>query len=174
MRCDDCPDPDWCRSGGPCFIARSLANQIGRNPETKDVVMEEPKSEYDKSNYPPETMTGRGMFRLSWWNPTTLAAIEVWPDRADPSDPLEPIRHFIAKVNKPEKYPINGGARHGFRRRCSWCGVVLRGWQLNSCRTCKAAIGSVGLPGRGLGSAPCPHGSRWDAEPDRWRRKPKR
>jgi hypothetical protein len=53
--------------------------------------------------------------------------------------------------------------RFGFRRRCAWCGVVLRGWQLNLCRLCgpKAKCEA--------GGPPCQSGSRWDAEPDRWR-----
>ena len=54
----------------------------------------------------------------------------------------------------------------GFRRRCSWCGVVLRGWQLNLCRRCKLATIETPI---GLTSPPCGRGSRWDAEPDRWR-----
>jgi hypothetical protein len=49
--------------------------------------------------------------------------------------------------------------RFGFRRRCAWCGVVLRGWQLNCCRRCKRAV--VYSP-----SPWCVSGSRWDAEPD--------
>ena len=51
--------------------------------------------------------------------------------------------------------------RFGFRRRCAWCGQVLRGWQLNRCRMCKRAIRSSPLP-------PCTSASRWHAEPDRW------
>jgi hypothetical protein len=50
--------------------------------------------------------------------------------------------------------------RFGFRRRCAWCGVVLRGWQLNRCRMCKRAI--LYSP-----SPPCAHASRWESEPDR-------
>ena len=52
--------------------------------------------------------------------------------------------------------------RFGFRRRCAWCGVVLRGWQLNCCRTCKHAV--VFSP-----SPPFAHASRWDDEPDPWK-----
>lgn len=51
----------------------------------------------------------------------------------------------------------------GFRRRCCWCGVQLRGWQLNACRTCKRAI--VYSP-----SPPVRSASRWNAEPDMRRR----
>ena len=47
----------------------------------------------------------------------------------------------------------------GFRRRCGWCGVQLRWWQLNLCRTC-------GLRVNDFGSPPCSEGHRWDAEPD--------
>ena len=51
----------------------------------------------------------------------------------------------------------------GFRRRCAWCGVQLRAWQMNLCRTCHrpAALAHVGPP--------CPEGSRWGQAPDRWR-----
>lgn len=54
--------------------------------------------------------------------------------------------------------------RFGFRRRCAWCGVVLRGWQLNLCRLCGPKAKHE------LGGPPCQSGSRWDAEPDAWRR----
>lgn len=47
----------------------------------------------------------------------------------------------------------------GFRRRCAWCGVQLRAWQVNTCKGCRGAILSQA-------SSPCPHGSRWDAPPD--------
>lgn len=49
--------------------------------------------------------------------------------------------------------------RLGHRRRCSWCGVKLRGWQLSMCRLCGGADDR----------APCFHGSRWDEQPDAWR-----
>lgn len=49
--------------------------------------------------------------------------------------------------------------RFGFRRRCGWCGVQLRGWQLNLCRLCRPA--ALYSP-----SPPCLHGSRWDAPAD--------
>jgi hypothetical protein len=53
-----------------------------------------------------------------------------------------------------------------FRRRCAWCGVVLRGWQMNRCRRCAIAIRSEPRhPGTGLW---CSHASRWEAEPDAW------
>jgi hypothetical protein len=61
------------------------------------------------------------------------------------------------------------GWRFGFRRRCAWCGVALRGWQLNLCRTCKTAVLALPVAGM-LDSPPCPHASRWDDEPDTWRR----
>ena len=51
--------------------------------------------------------------------------------------------------------------RFGFRRRCAWCGVVLRGWQLNCCRRCKERVSLI------WGDPWCPHASRWNAEPDR-------
>lgn len=53
----------------------------------------------------------------------------------------------------------------GFRRRCAWCGVQLRGWQLNMCRGCKAHTADAGIYLQS-GGPPCPHGSRWDAAPD--------
>lgn len=49
--------------------------------------------------------------------------------------------------------------RFAFRKRCGWCGVQLRRWQRDLCRTCK--------PGAyGWGSAPCGQGARWNASPD--------
>ena len=53
----------------------------------------------------------------------------------------------------------------GFRRRCGWCAVQLRGWQLNLCRRCKAASSDAGIYLQG-GGPPCGHGSRFDAYPD--------
>ena len=56
-------------------------------------------------------------------------------------------------------------AEYGFRRRCAWCGVTLRGWQLNLCRVCKRAAKYSSSP-------PVLSGSRWDDEADtrrRWR-----
>lgn len=52
---------------------------------------------------------------------------------------------------------------YGFRRRCGWCGVTLRGWQLNLCRRCKSAVKE--MPGR-LTSPPCKSQSRWEETPD--------
>jgi len=52
----------------------------------------------------------------------------------------------------------------GFRRRCGWCGVVLRAWQLNLCRQCKAHV-RIDCP-----SPPCGHLSRVDEAADRARR----
>lgn len=60
------------------------------------------------------------------------------------------------------------GVDLGFRRRCAWCGVQLRGWQLNLCRKCKTATGS-GIGGI-LSSPPCTQGSRWDRDPDKFGR----
>lgn len=53
--------------------------------------------------------------------------------------------------------------RFGFRRRCAWCGVQLRAWQLNLCRTCRLAVMTP------YAGPPCFHGSRWDEEADGWR-----
>lgn len=51
------------------------------------------------------------------------------------------------------------GLELGFRRRCSWCGVVLRLWQLNLCRKCKQCVKYSEGPW-------CMTASRWDATPD--------
>lgn len=62
--------------------------------------------------------------------------------------------------------------RLGFRRRCAWCGVQLRGWQLNLCRLCKGpATGDAGIY-LSSGGPPCRQGSRWNAQPDKWRKTP--
>lgn len=45
------------------------------------------------------------------------------------------------------------------RRRCFWCVVELRWWQLNACRRCKESITWHGWPWTG-------RGSRVDADPD--------
>ncbi|QXN74299.1 membrane protein [Gordonia phage ObLaDi] len=51
--------------------------------------------------------------------------------------------------------------RFPFRRRCSWCGVQLRLWQINLCRRCRPAVSEPAVR-----SSPTPEGSRWDADPD--------
>lgn len=48
------------------------------------------------------------------------------------------------------------------RRRCGWCGVRLRWWQVNLCRVCRIYT----QVGRGI-SRSCREGARWDAAPDR-------
>lgn len=58
---------------------------------------------------------------------------------------------------------IDGPPTLGFRRRCSWCGVQLRGWQMNLCRLCKTP---AVMPYAG---PPCRRASRWGAAPDAWR-----
>lgn len=58
--------------------------------------------------------------------------------------------------------------RFGFRRRCGWCGVVLRGWQLNLCRRCKERTQDAGLYLQS-GGPWCSSQSRWEDEPDVWR-----
>lgn len=55
----------------------------------------------------------------------------------------------------------------GFRRRCAWCGVQLRAWQLNMDRACKLRTGDAGLYLQS-GGPPCSEGSRWDGDPDRF------
>lgn len=57
----------------------------------------------------------------------------------------------------------------GFRRRCAWCGVQLRGWQLNKCRECGLRTGDCGIYLQS-GGPPCHEQSRWGAEPDDWPR----
>jgi hypothetical protein len=66
--------------------------------------------------------------------------------------------------NMKEPGRTSSPLRFGFRRRCAWCGVVLRGWQLNLCRLCDPKAKND------LGGPPCPSRSRWDAEPDAWRK----
>lgn len=61
--------------------------------------------------------------------------------------------------------------RFGFRRRCAWCGLVLRGWQLNMCRGCKARTNDAGIYLQS-GGPRCSAGAMWDAEPDRWSERP--
>lgn len=45
-------------------------------------------------------------------------------------------------------------------RRCNWCGVELRWWQINHCRRCGQAV-RLNEPG-----PPCKSGSRWYEDPD--------
>jgi hypothetical protein len=52
----------------------------------------------------------------------------------------------------------------GYRRRCAWCAVKLRSWQLNLCRKCKHHV-VLNLP-----SPAYPLRSRWDDQSDRMRR----
>jgi hypothetical protein len=62
----------------------------------------------------------------------------------------------------------------GFRRRCAWCGVQLRGWQLNLCKLCgPRAKGSAGIY-LSAGGPPCSQGARWDEKPDDWGRRRRR
>ena len=70
-------------------------------------------------------------------------------------------RYAIDEIERLRVAAIRPDLRVGFRRRCAWCGVVLRNWQLNRCRMCKRHILYSNSP-------PCLHGSRWEAEPDRW------
>jgi hypothetical protein len=51
-----------------------------------------------------------------------------------------------------------------FGRRCGWCAVQLRWWQLNNCRKCKAAINEPIFR-----TSPCRMGERLRELPDRWR-----
>ena len=111
-----------------------------------------------------ETQTGHGRYRLSWWTPTSLAGIEIWPDT--PGNDI-PESYFVVKVEQQQQqHTATAAAQYGFRRRCAWCGVVLRGWQLNLCRVCKVAVN------RDSPLPPVRHRSRWDAEPDQWQRRP--
>lgn len=53
-----------------------------------------------------------------------------------------------------------------FRRRCGWCGVPLRGWQLNLCQLCKPrATGDAGIYLQS-GGPPCGQAARWTDVPD--------
>jgi len=49
-----------------------------------------------------------------------------------------------------------------FVRRCGWCGVRLRGWQVNLCQLCGPAVRSSDFR-----SSPCVQASRWDEPMDR-------
>jgi hypothetical protein len=50
-----------------------------------------------------------------------------------------------------------------FVRRCGWCGVRLRRWQVNLCQLCGPAVRSSDFR-----TSPCVEGSRWAAPMDRW------
>lgn len=109
------------------------------------------------------SMTGAGLYRLSWWDPDKkyLAGIELWPDTGDGFN--DAAGHMVFRVADPRTKTDPGAeSRLGFRRRCAWCGVMLRAWQLNMCRRCRSAE-------QGRASAPCGQASRWREEPDRWR-----
>jgi hypothetical protein len=53
----------------------------------------------------------------------------------------------------------------GFRRRCSWCGVQLRGWQVNLCQLCGPRTGDAGIYLQS-GGPPCGQAARWNEPPD--------
>ena len=66
---------------------------------------------------------------------------------------------------------LQASIQFGFRRRCGWCGVTLRGWQLNLCRQCRQySRGDAGIYLQS-GGPPCSRASRWDADPDTWSRR---
>ncbi len=50
-----------------------------------------------------------------------------------------------------------------FVRRCGWCGVRLRRWQVNLCQLCGPAVRSSDFR-----TSPCTEGSRWNHPMDRW------
>lgn len=70
---------------------------------------------------------------------------------------------FVASWNAQASVAVNlrPSLGLGFRRRCAWCGVVLRGWQLNLCRTCGPAVREPIVR-----SSPCGQASRWEEAPD--------
>lgn len=81
-------------------------------------------------------------------------------------DTLEAL--VLAEHGRPHAVPVGDSHKfldvalaYGFRRRCSWCHVVLRGWQLNMCRGCRRHVGSD--------TPPCRMGSRAYEAPDAWR-----
>ena len=47
-------------------------------------------SDYSPDNYPPESQTGRGPYRISWWAPNPLAGVEIWPERVEDPDLDDP------------------------------------------------------------------------------------
>lgn len=53
------------------------------------------------------------------------------------------------------------------KRRCEWCAVRLRWWQIAYCRNCNHALSEGGLYLQN-GGPPAPHRGRADAEPDRF------
>lgn len=58
--------------------------------------------------------------------------------------------------------------RIGIFRRCGWCSVRLRWWQLRMCRHCRRrAVWAAEEPEEGT-QPPCTHASRWHEEPDPW------
>lgn len=50
--------------------------------------------------------------------------------------------------------------KYPFRRRCGWCGVPLRGWQLNLCQLCAPNVRD------NWPSPPCGQAERWTDVPD--------
>ena len=133
-------------------------------------------SDYSPDNYPPESQTGRGPYRISWWAPNTLAGIEIWPERVedpdlddpDPDEGVAGVREYFAvRLPRPDAAEraaadARVGTAYGFRRRCAWCGVVLRSWQVNLCQLCGPAARS------GFSGPPVGHASRWEDAPDSW------
>jgi hypothetical protein len=45
-------------------------------------------------------------------------------------------------------------------RRCGWCGVMLRWYQINFCRVCAFHLRYD------MSSPPCEQASRWNSAPD--------
>ena len=132
---------------------------------------------FDPEDYPPESQTGRGPYRISWWAPNRLAGVEIWPERGEDPDLDDPDsddagerEYFMIRIPRPavEAAEVEAaeadrvGAAYGFRRRCGWCGVVLRSWQRNLCQRCGRSARSE------WGGPPVASASRWDAAPDSW------
>lgn len=141
--------------------------------------MTDPDSGFDPADYPPESQTGHGPYRISWWAPNKLAGVEIWPERGedpdldDPDQAQDGVReYFVIRIPRSAKSSVEEteeaggdarvGAAYGFRRRCGWCGVVLRSWQRNLCQRCGRSARSE------WGGPPVASASRWDAAPDRW------
>jgi hypothetical protein len=106
----------------------------------------------------------RFMVYAVWDNGGTMNWISV--DSAEEAEDYVVFlngEHSKASVKNEER----GTDKYGFRRRCGWCGVVLRGWQLNLCSLCRpSATGSAGIY-LSAGGPPCSAGSRLHAAPDR-------
>jgi predicted RNase H-like HicB family nuclease len=114
---------------------------------------------------PSEGLSGAALAMWAATLPASAQVTAVMGERGSQRDPEPFLRALVAKWAPSavsdwlHSMTAPSSLRFGFRRRCAWCGVVLRGWQLNCCRRCKRAVDYSPSPW-------CGSGSRWDAEPD--------